>query len=174
MNHQEVRAFAASQGIVALESASPFTPEVDPTFQFNKQHVLEMIGFWLTGFTAMKLLGPQGCGKTKLVEQFHAALNYPLLQPQTHARTEAPDLNGQTIPTAEGFRYVYGHLVNAAKAGCSVFIDEWNVLGADVTTSLNPILEAGKIDIAETGESILPAQGFRVFAACNPNDKSLG
>ena len=64
--------------------------------------------------------------------------------------------------------------MQAARYGLSVFLDEYNVMDSSVTTSLNPILEGGKIDIPETGETIFPKEGFRVFAACNPNDKGLG
>lgn len=174
MNHQEVREFCEQRGIQALANPSRFTPAVKPEFQFRKEHVIELVGFWMLGEIAMMLRGPSGCGKTALVEQFHAAMNFPLFQPATHARTEAPDLNGQIIPTKDGFKYVYGMLVEAARHGCSVFLDEYNVMDSAVTTSLNPMLEGGKIDIAETGETIVPKPGFRVFAACNPNDKGLG
>lgn len=174
MSHDEVRSFAAARGIQPLDAPTVFTPKIKPQFKFRKEHVIEIVGFWVLGETAMMLRGPSGCGKTALVEQFHAAMNYPLLQPQTHARTEAPDLNGQIVPTADGFKYVHGHLINAALNGVSVFLDEYNVMDSAVTTSLNPILEGGKIDIPETGESILAKDGFRVFAACNPNDRGLG
>lgn len=174
MSHEDVRNFAAARGIAPLDAPTAYTPKLNPSFMFRKEHVIEIVGFWVLGEVAMMLRGPSGCGKTALVEQFHAALNYPLLQPQTHARTEAPDLNGQIVPTAEGFRYVYGHLITAAKNGVSVFLDEYNVMDSAVTTSLNPMLEGGKIDIPETGETIHAKEGFRVFAACNPNDRGLG
>lgn len=174
MNHQEVRDFCEQRGIMALPNPTRFTPKIKDDFVFRKEHVIELLGFWVMGETAMMLRGPSGCGKTALIEQFHAALNFPLLQPMTHARTEAPDLNGQILPTEGGFKYTYGLLVEAARHGCSVFLDEYNVMDSSVTTSLNPILEGGKIDIPETGETIFPKEGFRVFAACNPNDKSLG
>lgn len=174
MNHKEVREFCEARGIMALAQPTQFTPKIKPDFSFRKEHVVELVGFWCMGEIAMMLRGPSGCGKTALIEQFHAAMNYPLLQPSTHARTEAPDLNGQIIPSEGGFKYVYGLLVQAARHGLSVFLDEYNVMDSSVTTSLNPILEGGKIDIPETGETIFPKEGFRVFAACNPNDKGLG
>lgn len=174
MNHQEVRDFCAARGITPLDTPSAHTPRIKEDFVFRKEHVTEIVGFWLMGLIGMMLRGPSGCGKTALVEQFHAALNYPLLQPPTHAQTEMPDLTGQLVPTQDGFRYVYGELIKAAKFGCSVFLDEYNVMSPAVTTSLNPLLEGGKIEVAETGETIFPQPGFRVFAACNPNDRGLG
>lgn len=174
MNHSEVRAMCEKNGIHAIANAQPWSPAIKPEYVFRKEHVIEMIGFIVMGDIAMKLIGPAGCGKTTLVEQFHAALNWPLLQPAVHAQMEASDLNGQLLPTDEGFKYVYGHLINAARNGISVFLDEYNVLRAATTTSLNPLLEGGKIDIPETGETIVPKPGFRVFAAHNPNDRGLG
>ena len=77
MNHQEVREFCEQRGIQALANPSRFTPTVKPEFQFRKEHVIELVGFWMLGEIAMMLRGPSGCGKTALVEQFHAAMNFP-------------------------------------------------------------------------------------------------
>lgn len=175
MNHIEVRAYLEAQGLPALPEAGQHTPPVKEDYVFQKEQVQEVAAFLVMGDAAMKLTGPQGCGKTALITQVHAAMNWPLLQPAVHAGTELSDLLGQITPTEDGsFRYMYGLLVQAAISGASVFIDEYNVLKPSVTTALNPILERGKIDIPETGETIVPHPGFRIFVAENPNDKSLG
>ncbi len=174
MNHQEVREFCAAQGITPLAEPTPFTPAIDPRYEFRKELLVEMVAFWLTGKTSMKLMGYKGCGKTTLPEQFHAALNYPLLSISCTPRTEASDLIGKTIATPEGLKYSDGPLVMGAKFGCSVMLDEYNVMDPGEATGANKLLEGGAIYIPETGEVVRKAPGFRIFASCNPADKSLG
>lgn len=174
MNHQEVREFCAAQGITPLAEPTPFTPAIDPRYEFRKELLVEMVAFWLTGKTSMKLMGYKGCGKTTLPEQFHAALNYPLLGISCTPRTEASDLIGKTIATPEGLKYSDGPLVMGAKFGCSVMLDEYNVMDPGEATGANKLLEGGAIYIPETGEVVRKAPGFRIFASCNPADKSLG
>lgn len=175
MNHEDVRKLCEAQGIIALEEGvAPYVPGEDPGYVFRKELVGEMIVFWLSGEKAMKLTGPAGCGKTSLVEQFHAALRYPLLMPNTNSRTEADDLIGKVTAGTAGWGYVPGPLHVAGENGISVFTDEYNVMSAGAITSLNRAAEGNSIDIPETGERIVFNPGFRLFAAANPNDKALG
>lgn len=175
MNHEDVRNLCEQQGIVALpEGAASYVPPESPDYVFRKELVSEMIVFWLSGEKAMKLTGPAGCGKTSLVEQFHAALRYPLLMPNTNSRTEADDLIGKVTAGPAGWGYVPGPLHLAGENGISIFVDEYNVMSAGAITSLNRAAEGNSIDIPETGERIIFNQGFRLFAAANPNDKALG
>jgi cobaltochelatase CobS len=175
MNNQQARARFEGLGIQALPQPSEKTPAVNPDYVFRADMANEMAGFWLMGAPAMKLVGHKGCGKTTIVEQFHAALNYPLVKITAHPRMEASSLLSQFVPVATGgFAHRYGPLALAAKHGCSVLIDEYNLLDPGEAASLNNILERGMFEIVETGEVIRPAEGFRVFVACNPNDKAAG
>ena len=174
MNHQEVRNQAAQLGIMALSEPGTFTPAANPKYNFRKEMFIEMVGFFLMGKTAMKLMGFKGCGKTSVVEEFHAALNYPLLTVSCTPRTEAQDLIGKMIPTPEGLKFAYGPLVIAAQAGCSVLLDEYNVIDPGEAVGVNQLLQSGSLYIPETGEVIRPNPGFRVFATCNPADQSAG
>jgi len=175
MNHQQARARFEKLGIVALPQPSEKTPALNPDYVFRDDMSNEIAGFWLMGTPAMKLVGHKGCGKTSVVEQFHAALNYPLVKVTAHPRMEAASLLSQFVPDPKGgFVHRYGPLALAAKAGCSVLIDEYNLLDPGEAASLNIILERGMFEIVETGEVIRPSDGFRVFVACNPNDKAAG
>lgn len=174
MNHQDVREMCERVGIIALEEVTEFTPAEKNDYVFRIDQVREMIAFWLSEEPSMKITGPAGCGKTSCVEQFHAALRYPLLMPSTHSRTEAEDLLGKVTVGNAGWGYVPGPLHIAGENGISIFIDEYNVMSAGAITSLNRAAEGNAIDIPETGQRIIFNPGFRLFAACNPNDKSLG
>ena len=174
MNHQEVAAKCAEFGIASVAAPSSFTPKQSANYNFRKEMLQEMIGFFLLGKPAMKIMGYKGSGKTSVVEQFHAALNYPLLSISCTPRTEAQDLIGKMMPTSEGLRFVYGPVVVAATNGCSVLLDEYNVIDPGEATGLNQLLEGGTLFIPETNEVITPAPGFRVFATCNPADQAAG
>jgi cobaltochelatase CobS len=152
-----------------------FTPQVDPDYKFRLELIRDMYGFWFSGEIAMRLIGHPGCGKTSIVEQWHARLNLPLLTVVAHPRMEIADLLGHYVPTSTGgLAFHYGPVARAAKEGCSVLIDEYYVLDPGVATGLNGILQGGMVVIPETGEAIRPKEGFRVFAATNPADVGSG
>ena len=174
MNHQEVSTICAGFGLSSLAEPSQFTPVKKPHYNFRKELLQEMLGFFLMDKIAMKVMGYKSCGKTSVVEEFHAALNYPLISISCTPRTEAQDLIGKTIPTPEGLKFSYGPLVLAAINGCSVMIDEYNVIDPGEATGLNQLIEGGTLFIPETGEVINPKPGFRVFATCNPADQAAG
>lgn len=172
--HEEVQKMCQDLGLPVLEH-SPYVPKINPDYRFPAEGLQVLLGFFYTGKLALKIIGPQGCGKSELVKQFHAAMNWPLLQPQCGPQTDEADLRGQILPDENGgFKFVPGHLVNAMSWGCSVFLDEYNLMRSSVTTALNPILDGAKLDIPETGQCIHPQEGFRIFVCENPNDKALG
>lgn len=172
--HQEVAAFAAQQGLAALEP-SIYTPLINPDYVFRGDLVIEMIGFFkMKRAKAMWLTGLQGSGKTTLVEQFHAALGWPLITYAANAQTTAKDLLGGYKPTGGEWEYRDGPVSVAARAGCSVLIDEYNIIEPEETSGINKFLDGQHMDIEETGERLIPEEGFKVFAACNPADASRG
>lgn len=173
--HAEVAEFAAKQGLAPLPEPSTYTPLINPDYDFRKELVIEMVGFFrMTRAKAMWLTGLQGCGKTTLVEQFHAALNWPLVTNAANAQTTAKDLLGGYRPQAGEWVYRDGPVTVAARHGCSILIDEYNLIEPEETSGINKFLDGQHMDIEETGERITPAPGFRLFAACNPADPSRG
>lgn len=161
--------------IEGLDQPTEFTPEKNPSYSFRMEFLRDMVGFFFSGDTAMFLKGHKGCGKTTFVEQFHASLNLPLLTVTAHQRMEIADLIGHFIPNANGgLEFHYGPVARAAKEGWSVLIDEYNFLDPGVSGGLNGLLQGGSVYIPETKEMLKPKQGFRVFAAGNPADVTLG
>jgi len=152
-----------------------FTPAIDPDYIFRVDLLRDFFGFWVSDERAMLIIGHSGCGKTSVVEQWHARLNLPLLTVVAHPRMEIADLVGHFVPTAsDGMQFHYGPVARAAREGLSVLIDEYFVLDPGVATGLNALLQGGMLYIPETGEVIRPAEGFRVFAATNPADIGAG
>lgn len=172
--HQEVAAFAAPQGLTSVEP-STYTPLINPEYVFRTDLVIEMIGFFkMSRAKAMWLTGMHGSGKTTLVEQFHAALGWPLITYAANAQTTAKDLLGGFRPAAGEWQYRDGPVTVAARAGCSILIDEYNLIEPEETSGINKFLDGQHMDIEETGERIIPEAGFKLFAACNPADTSRG
>ena len=152
-----------------------FTPPIDHGYKHRIDLIRDMFGFWVSGEIAMLQIGHSGCGKTSMIEQWHARLNLPLLTVVAHPRMEIADLIGHFIPTGDGgMAFHYGPVTRAALEGWSVLIDEYFVLDPGVATGLNAFLQGGMLYIPETGESIRAKEGFRIFAATNPADVGAG
>lgn len=172
--HDQVAEFAAKQGLAAIEP-SVYTPLINPDYVFREELVIEMIGFFkMQRALAMWVTGLQGSGKTTLVEQFHAALGWPLITYAANAQTTAKDLLGGFKPTGGEWAYRDGPVTVAARAGCSILIDEYNLIEPEETSGINKFLDGQHMDIEETGERLTPNPGFKLFAACNPADASRG
>ena len=145
------------------------TPQRLEEFVWDPEFVLTMLIFWFSAKRkALKLIGHTGAGKTEGVLQWHAALNLPLLFIGANPRTEAQQLVGMSMPSMQGSTWIDGPLVTAARYGHSILIDEYNLIDPGEASGLNAFLEGKPYTIPETGETIVPAPGFRIFATMNP------
>lgn len=177
LTHQEVRDVCATLGLTALDDATAlFVPKEDPKYFFRYDLLLEVLMFWGTKQTSMKLLGYQGAGKTSLIMQFHAALRYPIIKVVMTSRTEVADLLAKLAPAVDGsgFEVKLGPLVMAAQQGISILFDEYNVGRPETLVGCNALIEGGTQYVEEADLVVTPEEGFRFFAACNPADSSLG
>lgn len=149
-------------------------------YHFRKDVIRAMLTFWDISsgkdqggniYRACMLHGPKGAGKTSFVEQWHATLNQPLLVTTGHGKMETDDLFGSLVLDKDGaVVWSDGVLVQAARRGCSLLINEMNTIEPDVLIALNDICQAGSTFVVpRTGEVIVPAPGFRVFGTQNPS-----
>jgi cobaltochelatase CobS len=144
------------------------TPKRLQSYIWTQALINTMVLFWFSGETSLKLIGHTGTGKTEAVMQFHSALNLPLIMLTANPQMASRDLIGGFFPTASGYAWRDGPVTMAARMGLSVVIDEYNVLDPGEATGLNAFLEGRAFTIPETGETVVPRQGFRVFATINP------
>lgn len=157
--------------ILGLSVPSAFTPAKDPTYKWPIDNLRDLLHFYMAGGNAFCAIGHPGTGKTLGVQQFHAALNLPLLSISANPRIQAYHLIGRLVPNTDGaVSWVDGPVLMAARLGTSVLIDEYNVINPGEMTGLNSLLEGRPYLVAETGELVVPQRGFRVFATCNPKD----
>lgn len=154
------------------EDATLRTPPRNSRFKFREKLLVDFLMWWMSGDIALRLSGHTGTGKTELVKQFHAALNLPLLMVVGTPRTEAYQLIGGIVQTAEGLGYRDAAVGYAARYGLTVLIDEYNLIDPGEATGLNAFLEGNPYTIPETGETIIPHPDFRVIVTQNP--KSSG
>jgi len=149
------------------------SPKPRPDYVWDVDKLKWMIAFFLSGNTAARFIGHTGTGKTECVAEYHAQLNLPLYCITANPKMEAYHLIGRFVPVpGGGVEWRDGPILAAARYGSCVVIEEYNVLDPGEATGLNSFLEGRPFTVPDTGETVVPQPGFRVFATVNP--KSFG
>lgn len=141
---------------------------------FFRKELLSQFMSWLyapAGDSCL-LVGPTGAGKSSLVEQTCARLNWPSITVSAHSRMEMPELTGYNLPVTDpvsgdlNTKFVDGPLTKAMRHGLVFVLDEYDTLDPSVTVGLHAVMEGRPLVIAENnGEVIRPHANFR-FVAC--------
>jgi cobaltochelatase CobS len=120
------------------------------------------------GGDGMFLTGPTGSGKTSLITQIAARLNWPVQSVTCHGRMELGALIGQFVLVNGSTQFVHGPLAVAARDGHLLILNESDLMDPSELAGLNDIIEGQPLVIAEHGgEVIRPHPRFRVFATGN-------
>ena len=143
-------------------------PAKDLAYRFKKDDVKVLQFFFSGGINScLSLTGDTGTGKTSLIEQSCARLNWPLEPFSSHDRATMFELigghrllNGNTV-------WEDGPLLSAMRSGSVLLIDEVNVMPPEVLTGLNRVLERLTYLIPETGELVKAHPDFRVAITGN-------
>jgi cobaltochelatase CobS len=160
--------------VAGLTPGAPHVPPSNPNYVWELDYVRDLMVFWTSGERAMKIEGDPATGKTSMVMEWHARLNWPCFVLPINPRTTAEKLIGGFAPGPDGKpTFVLGPVAVAAKCGYSVLLDEYNVLDPAEAVGLNALMEGYPYTIPETGEVIKPHQSFRVFACENAFDSAL-
>ena len=163
----------ASIGFPVNPSPGPLCPEIEPSYEFQEDHVRRLL-LWVGGVAGRTLLihGPTGCGKSSLVEQLCARLGRDLYRMPCHGKLEFGDLTGQLTVLADGStKFVHGPLPRAMLNGSVLLLDEVNFIPPSVVGALNTVLDGGPLLLSETGELIRPHSDFRICATGNAIDR---
>jgi cobaltochelatase CobS len=160
----------------AFDSNHKFMDHVSPKSDLYhfRANLLRPFMNWLYapyGDSAM-LVGPTGSGKSSLVEQVTARLNWPCITVSAHSRMEMPELTGYNMPYTDPVsgdlqtRFVDGPLTRAMREGFVFVLDEYDTLDPAVSVGLHAVQEGRPLVIAEHGgELVKPHPNFR-FVVC--------
>jgi cobaltochelatase CobS len=162
----------AVKTIPAYKNPHPTTPALDPDYVFRKE-LLKVMAFAFVnnqgGETKEFVLysGPTGSGKSSVVEQFMARVNWPFYRINMDSDIGRADFIGQWVLRGEETIFQYGILPRAMREGAALLIDEWDCMNPSIGMVLQAVLEGKPLVITETGEILKPANGFMIFATSN-------
>ena len=102
--------------IWGYHNACLYTPAIDPHYSFHES-ARDAAVWFMNKLDPLYLYGPTGSGKTSLIKQLAARLNYPIFEVTGHARLEFADLCGHISLHDGSMRYEYGPLSLAMRYG---------------------------------------------------------
>lgn len=158
--------------VAGYASPNEYTPAIDPNYIFHETS-RDVIVWLMQASDPLYVFGPTGSGKTSLIKQLAARLNYPVFEVTGHGRLEFPDLVGHLTVRNANMEFTYGPLALAMKHGGIFLINELDLLEPATATGFNGVLDAEPLCIPENGgELIKPHPMFRFAATANTNGGS--
>ena len=146
-----------------------YTPAIDPHYSFHES-ARDAAVWFMNKLDPLYLYGPTGSGKTSLIKQLAARLNYPIFEVTGHGRLEFADLCGHISLHNGTMRYEYGPLSLAMRYGGLFLINEVDLFSPEVAVGLNGVLEGAPLCLPENGgEVIHPHEMFRIACTGNTN-----
>ncbi|TYT73496.1 AAA family ATPase [Desulfobotulus mexicanus] len=163
---------ASGRKIKGFEFPCRNTPEINPDYMFHDT-MREVVVWFMEPSDALYVFGPCGSGKTSLIRQTAARLNYPVFDVTGHGRLEFNDLVGHLSLQDGMMVYQYGPLSLAMRYGGLFLLNEIDLLDPATLSGLNGILDGAPLCIPENGGEIIePHPMFRLAATANTNGAS--
>mgnify|MGYP003624778544 CR=1 FL=1 len=151
------------------DDTHPLIPLVKP-YIYRKEPLQEVLAFLMQpAGDGLCITGPTGSGKTSLIEQVAAHLNWGVVNVAAHGRLTFEDLCGLwTIGEGGTTQYLYGPLVNAARDGHVLVINEFDLADPSEMAGLNDVLEGKPLVLAAKGGEIIQIhKDFRLVITGN-------
>ena len=163
---------ASKKKIKGYAAPSSFTPEINPEYLYHESS-RDVIVWFMNSSDPFYLFGPTGSGKTSLIKQLAAKLNYPVFSLTGHSRLEFPDMVGHLTVDNSNMVFQYGPLALAMKYGGLFLLNEIDLLDPATASGLNGILDGEPLCIPENGSEMIPPHPlFRFAATGNTNGGS--
>jgi cobaltochelatase CobS len=144
-----------------------YVPTVDPSYVFPPEET-KILLLGLEMKDRCLLVGGTGTGKTSLVEQIAARLNYNVVKINFDGCVTRQDLIGEWVVQGKQMVFQYGILVHAFKMpGTIIILDEWDTISGECSFVIQRPLQKddGKILIMETGGELIPIHPDNVIVA---------
>ncbi len=157
------------------EETNPAIPAKHDDYVFRRDVLRDVLAFLQKpNGDALYLSGPTGSGKTSVITETAARLNWPVQQVTCNGRMEFSHLKGQFVISsarpgeAPQMRFQYGPLALAMRFGQILLLNEVDLMDPAELAGLNDVLEGRPLVIAENGgEIIKPHPMFRCVVTGN-------
>ena len=153
--------------VTGFAEPTQWTPKIDPAHVFPLEETKALL-LALELKDRILLVGETGTGKTTLLEQVAARLNYSVVKINFDGAVTRQDLVGEWIIKGKEMQFQYGVLVHAFKMpGTIIILDEWDTISGECAFVLQRPLDKndGKILLMETGGELIPMHPDNVMAA---------
>ena len=153
----------------SADARHPNIPRRMDEYVFRREDLRDVLAFLShPDGDALYISGPTGCGKTSLVCQVAARLNWPVQQVTAHGRLELADLVGHHTLVNGNMAFVDGPLALAVRHGHLLILNELDLAEPAELAGLNDLLEGAPLVIAQNGgEVVQPHPRFRFIATGN-------
>lgn len=159
--------------ILGYDAPSIYTPAIDSTYLFHDSSRDIIVWFLMSNPDPLYICGPTSSGKSSLIRQIAARLNYPVFEATGYDRLEFPELVGHLSVRDGNMEFQDGPLTMAMKQGGIFLFNEADLCSPATLAGLNTILDGSPLCIAENGgELVIPDPMFRFVVTANSNGGS--
>ncbi|KAK9461137.1 uncharacterized protein V1516DRAFT_664297 [Lipomyces oligophaga] len=137
---------------------------------FVEKNLLNLVRATATRRFPLLIQGPTSSGKTSMIGYLARKTGHKLVRINNHEHTDLQEYLGTYVADDQGrLSFQEGVLVEAARKGYWIVLDELNLAPTDVLEALNRLLDDNhEIFISETQEVVKPHPHFLLFATQNP------
>jgi len=147
--------------------ATEHTPDLNPNYVFPRDATLAVL-MGISGHDPILLVGHTGVGKTSLIEQIGARLNFSVIKISFDCAVNRNDIVGEWVVKGKEMQFQYGIVPVAFRMpGTIIILDEWDAQNAETAYVLQRPLqkEERKIFLLETLE-LINMHPDNVICAC--------
>lgn len=149
------------------DGVHPDVPAIDPHYIFREELLVKAL-YAIISNQRMYLQGHTGAGKTTLIEQIAAHLNWPFTRINFDSEITRMDLIGRDTLQDGKSVFVDGMLPRAMSGPYICVFDELDFCRPDVSYVMQAALEGNGLNITEDGGRVVyPHEQFRMFGTGN-------